>query len=371
MSKESRGSGHGRPGEPGRDLPATPMAPRRRRAAALLCGVAILLTALGLLLPGCSQSGDDGSKAGTPEPTFGPDREKPWTPRADGERMFALLKELVGLGPRPPGSETLKLYRSVLKRKLFDAGVTDVRSLPFAASTPDGPISMENIVAVIPGEAPEAIWFSCHYESKKPVPGRPEEGGCEAPFVGANDGGSGAVALIELARHFAAEAKAGTRRPFTLVFAFFDGEEAIQSWYEDGPDEPDHTYGSRRIAETPPVPVKALINLDMVADRNFGLARDTGSTDWLQRIFENTSYRIFGWSVFTSGRSVVQDDHQPFIAKGIPAIDLIDFEYPDESNRFWHTVHDTVENCSARSLERIATLVIEALPDIELRLRTG
>ena len=49
----------------------------------------------------------------------------------------------------------------------------------------------------------------------------------------------------------------------------------------------------------------------------------------------------------------ILDDHVPFLERQIPAVDLIDFEYPA-----WHTRGDTPEQCSAESLGQVGRLLV-------------
>jgi len=52
------------------------------------------------------------------------------------------------------------------------------------------------------------------------------------------------------------------------------------------------------------------------------------------------------------------DDHVPFIEKGIPAIDIIDFEYPGPGNAYWHTHNDTPDKCSPESLGAVGNTLL-------------
>ena len=47
------------------------------------------------------------------------------------------------------------------------------------------------------------------------------------------------------------------------------------------------------------------------------------------------------------------DDHTPFLDAGIPAVDIIDFDYP-----FWHTTEDTEDKVSPVSLEIVGRTII-------------
>ena len=63
--------------------------------------------------------------------------------------------------------------------------------------------------------------------------------------------------------------------------------------------------------------------------------------------------------------TTVEDDHLEFLAAGVPSVDVIDLEYPDATYRYWHTREDTLDKCSAGSLEAVGRVLIEALPAME------
>jgi hypothetical protein len=48
----------------------------------------------------------------------------------------------------------------------------------------------------------------------------------------------------------------------------------------------------------------------------------------------------------------VEDDHVPLNRAGIPAIDVIDFDY-----EHWHRLTDVPANCSAESMEQVARVL--------------
>jgi len=52
----------------------------------------------------------------------------------------------------------------------------------------------------------------------------------------------------------------------------------------------------------------------------------------------------------------LHDDHLAFLKKGIPVIDLIDFDYP-----YWHTTEDTPDKCSVESLQQVGDVLVEML----------
>lgn len=214
---------------------------------------------------------------------------------------------------------------------------------------------MVNIIAERAGASEDVIIFASHYDTKLFT---------DFPFVGANDGGSSTGALLELARVLAARQE---RPSYTLWFVFFDGEEAFVSW-----SQTDSKYGSRFMVQQLErrgelSRIRALILLDMIGDKDLDIVRDAYSTRWLQDILWETARQLGYERYFTDRETFVDDDHVPFLQKGVPAVDLIDFNY-GLWNRYWHTAEDTLDKVSPRSLKIVGDVVLRALPRIEAAL---
>lgn len=213
--------------------------------------------------------------------------------------------------------------------------------------TPQGPIPMANIIGVIPGRRPEVILLAGHYDTKWFR---------EMRFVGANDGGSSAALLLELARAIHA-----TRHEYTYWIAFFDGEEARETWTPT-----DSLYGSRHMADelakTRRLP-RAMILADMIGDRDLAIRREAASTPWLTDVVWTTARRLGLGAHFLPSAMAVEDDHVPFLRAGVPATLLIDFDYPP-----WHTAGDTLDKVSARSVSIVGDVLLGSLPALERAL---
>ena len=110
--------------------------------------------------------------------------------------------------------------------------------------------------------------------------------------------------------------------------------------------------------------LRALVLLDMIGDKDLVIRREAGSTPWLVDIIWAAAARLGHGNVFSNELTAVEDDHMHFITAGVPAVDIIDLDYPA-----WHTADDTLENVSARSLQIVGDVVLAALPDIEARVR--
>ena len=167
-------------------------------------------------------------------------------------------------------------------------------------------------------------------------------------------GGSSTGFLIELARVL----KDG-KRPLPVELVFFDGEEAVIDWYQGN----DNTYGSRHYVETARAggrlkDIRAMILVDMIGDRDLRILRESNSTPWLTDVIWTAAARA-GRREFVDEPLDVKDDHINFLMAGIPAVDIIDLDYPA-----WHTEGDTLDKVSADSLQVVGDVLLAALPQI-------
>jgi len=274
--------------------------------------------------------------------------QAPAAPRFDSNRAWEHLRQLVALGPRPAGSAAIDQSRKYIKAQLAAAGLT-VAEQAWDDQTPLGNVRMVNLVATIPGARKDRLIFAGHYDTKLFR---------EFRFVGANDGGSSAAFLIELARVLKARKNA-----LTIEVLFLDGEEAVVEWQGN-----DHTYGSRHYVEAAKrdgslASLKAMVLVDMIGDRDLQIKRDVNSTAWLTEVIWDAARRQKLTAYFRPDRTQIEDDHVPFLQAGVPSVDIIDLEY-----EAWHTAKDTLDAVSARSLQIVGDVVLAALPQIEVRL---
>lgn len=253
-----------------------------------------------------------------------------------GQVAFGWVEKLVELGPRYPGSPGHAAQLELLKTEL--AARTDRLTIDaWDAETPRGTLPMANVIAQFGPESETVVVISGHIDTlrRDNLPN----------FVGANDGGSSTALLLTLADRFSAEPP-----PIGVWLAFFDGEEAQIEWLGE-----DNTYGSRRLAKQwvddgTAQKIRALINVDMIGDGDLALTKEMYSTDWLRELVWETAHDAGYYAEFPSRSGYVADDHIPFVNAGIPAIDLIDFNY-GPSNSYWHTEDDAINKLSPRSFE--------------------
>lgn len=268
----------------------------------------------------------------------------------DGDKAFLHVEKLVSYGPRFPQSEEIKKARNYISSYLKELSI-HVTHDTFTAITPKGPIDMENIIGVIPGDSKEVIIIGSHYDTKLYN---------NRLFLGANDGGSSTGTLLELGRVIK---ECNIKYPLTIWLVFFDGEEAIKSW-----SEKDSCYGSRRMIESLQKKgqlknIKAMVLLDMIGDKDLNIKKEINSTYWLTDIIWEVARKQGYKEIFLSSLTIVEDDHIPFIKAGIPAVNIIDFEYGN-NNCYWHTPQDTLDKLSPQSLKIVGDVILNSIPII-------
>ena len=266
-------------------------------------------------------------------------------PRFDGDRALSYTRDFVATGPRWPGSKGHDHAEAFLQRQFaHDNLVKD----SFTASTPAGPLAMTNYIVKFPGTKDGVIVLASHYDTNYPLK--------DTGYVGANDGGSSTGLLLQLANNFRGKTLDG----YSVWLVFFDGEEAIKGW-----TDADSAYGSRHLAQKWQADgtlkhIKAFLLADMIGDRDLDVVQDISSTPWLLDLVHEAAGKFGDQSYFFSSREGVGDDHTPFVQRGVPCADIIDFNYGYQ-NAFWHTPQDTMDKLSARSLTIVGDVLLETV----------
>jgi acetylornithine deacetylase/succinyl-diaminopimelate desuccinylase-like protein len=259
--------------------------------------------------------------------------------RFDGARAFRLLREqVIEYGPRPAGSAASRRLavrlRDALPRGRFEA-------------VPGWP-RLRNVVGHVPGRRP-AIVVGAHYDTQLEPEGH----------VGANDGAAGTAAVVELARQVARAQRPRNARE--IRFVLFDGEElpeGCEDFLECG------LRGSAAYARRHADDVHRMILLDYVGGaKDLRFPREDGSNPQLWSQLRAAARRVGTQRIFPAARySEIIDDHTSFTRRGIPAINLIDFEYEHKQG-----LQDTVDKTSARSLDAVGETVFELVRTLQRR----
>jgi len=252
----------------------------------------------------------------------------PRVDRFDSGRAWAELQRQVALGPRPAGSARLRGLARRLRTALPHGRLERVPGHP----------GLRNVVGRLRGAGP-AIVIAAHFDAKA-LPG----------FVGANDGAAGTAAVMGLARALRRmERPAGAPE---IRFVLFDGEEATD---DSRPFTATGLRGSTAYAKRHAGEIGALILLDFVAGKEMRIRRDASSDAGLWSRLRRAARAVGAGAAFPAGTgAAITDDHTPFLARGVPAIDLIQWPYA-----CWHKPCDDLPAVSERSLDQTGETVLE------------
>ena len=270
-------------------------------------------------------------------------------PVFDGERAMQYVKEIVKFGPRPLGSANHKKVEDFLDAHLKGDQIEDDT---FTADTNIGKFPVHNVIAKFPGTKDGIIVVASHYDTNYPLR--------DTPYVGANDGASSSALLLQIADQLRGKPNDG----YSIWLVWDDAEEAMK------PDTEvdfmsDSLYGITHLAEKWQADgtlkkIKAFLLADMIGDADLDIDRDLNSTPWLESVVYEAATRLGYQSHFYTRNNQVSDDHIPFMKRGVPCADLIDFTY-GYNNVFWHTPQDTVDKLSPKSLDIAGGVILETI----------
>jgi glutaminyl-peptide cyclotransferase len=266
----------------------------------------------------------------------------------DGKLAYQHVARQVAFGPRPSGSPAIVQTQDYLLSQLKNYGCTTEVD-DFKADTPVGRLPMKNILVKIPGEQPSIILLATHYDTLLRH---------DIVFVGADDSGSSTAVMLELARLLC-----GKRGKNTVWIAFFDGEEAMKSW-----SETDSRYGSRQMAAKLAASgelgkIKAFMLADLVGSKALHFKRDPSSKT-LTDVVWGTAARLGYGDVFVQEVAGMQDDHDSFLRRKVPVVDVIDLDLNGDVT-FWHTAEDTLDKISAKSLAITGHVFLESVRELQ------
>ncbi len=250
----------------------------------------------------------------------------------DGDSAFDILLEQMDFGPRWPGSPGHSAVRDYITDSLEQSGwQVEEQRFPYINLEARNIIGRANI-----GKGPVII-LGAHYDTRK-IANRTHES--VEPVPGAVDGASGVAVLLELADSLNLEEIENE-----IWLTFFDVEDNGDgglpgfSWI----------VGSTYMAAMLTIVPEAMVLVDMIGDADQQLYYETSSDPFLRReLWQIAADLGYGNYFIPEERHNILDDHVPFLNKGIPAVDIIDFDYP-----YWHTVEDTADKASPDSLERV------------------
>ena len=301
-----------------------------------------------ILVAGCAEQ-----KQPQPQPAPAPAIK---VPAFSATSAFDYLVAQTNFGPRNPGSighRNCLNYLQTELQKYTDAVNLQAFTLKGYGSEV---LHLTNVIASFNPQSTTRILLLAHWDTRPRADQESDPKKRATPIIGANDAASGVAVLLEIARQMKT-----TPPPVGVDILLVDGE--------DYGNERDHDYyflGAKYFAEhLPPgfAPSFAIL-LDMVGDKQLELMKEPNSVasapDIVNLVW--TTAKDLGVAQFSDAmQSAVLDDHIPLNSAGIRTIDLIDFHYPDESNKYWHTTEDTPDKCSPESLEAVGTVLLHVI----------
>jgi len=286
-----------------------------------------LIIGVGILLGGCSSPNEET----IPTPTI------PLPASFDGDLAYQYVVAQMEFGPRYPGSDGHTAVKEWIQASMVGLG------WEVAAEEQNfNDIKIQNILAtrgIFQAEVPWIV-IGAHYDTRRYADHDPDPNLRSEPVPGANDGASGVAVLMELARSLPENLSVN------LTLAFFDAED------NGGINGGDWIQGSRAYAESLTTHPDFVIIVDMIGDSDQNIYLEQSSDIFLAGEIWETAENIGVDTFIFEQKYRIIDDHTPFLTLGIPAVDIIDFDYT-----YWHTTHDTLDKVSAESLQNVGDVL--------------
>jgi glutaminyl-peptide cyclotransferase len=272
----------------------------------------------------------------------------------DAKRAMGYLKDICDIGPRMSGTDAMKKQQELMEKHFKALGGQIIWQKFKATQTSVGrPTEMANLIVSWKPDEKRRIILCSHYDTRPIADQEPKRELRSKPIISANDGGSGVALMMELAHQM-------PKLPLNVGvdFVFFDGEEFVFN------RDDTYFFGSkffadeyRKTRKETGVVYQGAILLDMIAGKNLRLPVERNSW-WMAPALVKDIYKIAeqlqagGFKSNEFSQFAVEDDHLALNRGGIPAVDLIDFDYVH-----WHRLSDVPENCSGENMEQVARVV--------------
>jgi len=275
-------------------------------------------------------------------------------PEFNEQNAFQHLEKQCQFGARVPGTDAhLKCrdYLDATLRKYADR----VMQQPFKATMEQGksPVTCYNIIANFHSDKARRVLLCAHWDTRPWADRDPDPANHKKPVPGANDGASGVAVLLEIAKIISAAPP-----KYGIDIVFFDAEDfgsygQNETWALGSKQFAQHTVKTYH-------PEFAIL-LDLIGDADQQLYIEQNSYRYARKIVDrvwNIAEQLGIVEFIPEVKFDVYDDHLNLLEIGIPSIDIIDFEY-----KYWHTIEDTPDKCSQRSLGNVGKVLIGLLYD--------
>ncbi len=274
-------------------------------------------------------------------------------PTFDSKSAFNYLVKQTQFGPRGPGlaghERCLNFLQNELKKFADDV---QLQQFPFTLSTGKA-VLLTNIMCAFNSTARRRIVLSAHWDTRLWADQDSDPKNHKRPILGANDGASGVAVLLEIARQMRLNAPS-----IGVDIVLFDGEDLGTTGRPET-----FSAGAKYFARNRPPDFNPRfgINIDMIGDRELRIPREVNSDRYapeLMNLLFSTARDLDIPQFIDAPGSDISDDHLPLNEAGIRTVNLIDFAYPDASNKYWHTLADTPDKCSSASLAAVGRVLL-------------
>ncbi|KAG4070866.1 hypothetical protein HA402_011092 [Bradysia odoriphaga] len=261
------------------------------------------------------------------------------------------------LKPRVVGTEGHEEVKQFIVNELQSMNV-NVELDEFADVAPIfGNLTFTNIVGKLNPNADSYLTLACHYDSKY----FPDE-----YFEAAIDSAVPCAIMLNVLKTLMPALESfRARTDISLMLIFFDGEEAFVDWTQT-----DSLYGSRHLADMwdsqnhlaqgrtikPLDRIEVMVLLDLIGAANSNFVNFFSSTQALFSRLSDIERSLLDGNVLDgqprhmfirkNSHSTIEDDHTPFMQKGVPILHLIATPFPAQ----WHTTADNRQNLDAASI---------------------
>jgi Zn-dependent M28 family amino/carboxypeptidase len=278
-----------------------------------------------------------------------------------GQAIYNLTAQLLAVAPQRYNGSPGHLAAENFINAHFkpEAAKGDLITDEFTANTPAGPQTMRNYIVRYPGKRDGIIVLASHYETNYPLR--------DIDFVGANDGACTSALLIEIGAYLHTHPPEG----YSIWLVFDDGEEAVNQWSDS-----DSLYGTRHLAakwyaDGTLKRIKAFLVADMIGDKDLNILEEEGSTPWLRALLKQAAANTHHSAYVFQTAGYEEDDHLPFLKRGVPSLDIIDVDYGPHTaatpDGYHHTAQDTLDKISPKSLQISSDLFLELIRLINQR----
>ena len=282
----------------------------------------------------------------------------------DPARVYGYLQKVCAIGPRISGSKGMAQQQEMLRVHFTNLGAkVFLQEWDTPHPITGQPVRLKNMLVSWHPEATERVLLCCHYDTR-PKPDEEQNPRLqEAPFIGANDGGSGVAVLLELGNFLP-----GLPVKKGVDFLFFDAEEFI--FQKPGKFFLGSEYFSTQYRNSPPTfRYSCGVLLDMVGDKDLKIWQEVNSAQMAGFVTDSVwaSAKAVGVKEFVARRKhTLNDDHLALnqIA-GIPTCDVIDFDYPH-----WHKRNDLPAACSGESLAKVTAVMLHWIQNLPVTPRS-